>query len=311
MLKFIVRRIIVSIPTFLILITIVFFGLRVLPGDPAISVLGPQASAEALENLREQMGLNVPLWQQYIHFMGDTLRGDFGKSLVSGKDVMGQLAEKFPSTMFLTFMSIFIGCLIGIPLGILSARKKNTKLDSGLRFISLFGISVPPFLLGILMIILFSLKIPIFPSMGAGTGVWGSIYHVLLPAITLGLILSAVFIRFTRSSMLDEINQEYIRTARAKGIPERIVVYKHLLRNALIPVITVIGLNMTSLISGAVITETIFSRPGLGTLAVEAIFSRDFPVLQGCLILFSIVVLTINLLVDISYSIINPKIRPN
>ena len=311
MFKYILRRVLISLPTMILTISIIFFGLRVLPGDPALSILGESANPEALEKIREQMGLNVPLWQQYFYFLGDTLRGNFGESLISGKAVSEQLLESFPNTLLLAFASILIGCMIGIPLGILSARKQNTKMDTGIRLFAMVGISSPPFLLGILMILAFSLKIAIFPSMGLGEGFWGKLYHLLLPSLTLGIILSAVMMRFTRSSMLDEINQDYIRTARAKGIPERLVIYKHVLRNTLIPVVTIIGLNMTSLISGAVLTETIFSRPGLGNLAVSAIVARDFPVLQGCLILFTVVVMVVNLLVDISYSMINPKIRPS
>jgi ABC-type dipeptide/oligopeptide/nickel transport system permease component len=309
--KYILRRVLVSLPTMILTISIIFFGLRVLPGDPAQSILGENANPEALEKIREQMGLNIPLWQQYFYFLGDTLQGNFGDSLISGKAVSEQLLESFPNTLLLAFASIIIGCMIGIPLGILSARKQNTKMDTGIRLFAMVGISSPPFLLGILMILAFSLKIPIFPSMGLGEGFWEKLYHLLLPSLTLGIILSAVMMRFTRSSMLDEINQDYIRTARAKGIPERLVIYKHVLRNTLIPVVTIIGLNMTSLISGAVLTETIFSRPGLGNLAVGAIIARDFPVLQGCLILFTVVVMVVNLLVDISYSMINPKIRPS
>jgi ABC-type dipeptide/oligopeptide/nickel transport system permease component len=311
LLKFIIRRLLIAIPTIFLTISMIFFGLRILPGDPAVSILGPEASDSALEALREQMGLNVPIMQQYLIFLKDTVQGDFGVSLISGTAVSEQLMNNFPNTLLLAFSSIFIGCLIGIPLGILAARKRDTKIDDGIRLISLIGVSAPPFLFGIIMILIFSLHIPIFPSMGVGEGLWGSIYHLLLPSITLGLILAAVMMRYTRNSMLDEINRDYIRTARAKGIPEKLVIYKHVLKNSLIPVITVIGLFITSLLSGAVLIETIFSRPGLGTLAIDAISSRDFPILQGCLILFTLVVQIVNLLVDVSYSYINPRIRPN
>ncbi|OLO37983.1 hypothetical protein BTR23_12545 [Alkalihalophilus pseudofirmus] len=310
MFKYIIRRILIAIPTIFITISMIFFGLRILPGDPAVQILGPEASEQALNALREQMGLNLPLWQQYFIFLKDTVQGDFGVSAMSGKSVTGQLLANFPNTVELAIFSVIIGCAIGIPLGILAARKQSTKIDSGIRLLSLIGISAPPFLFGIIMILIFSLRIPIFPSMGLGEGLWGRFYHLFLPSLTIGLILAAVMMRFTRASMLDEINREYIRTARAKGIPEKVVIYKHVLRNSLIPVITVIGLYITSLISGAVLIETIFSRPGLGTLAIDAISSRDFPILQGCLILFTLVVQFVNIIVDISYSFINPKIRP-
>ncbi|WP_077210634.1 ABC transporter permease [Bacillus dakarensis] len=311
MIKFIIRRLLIAIPTILLTITIIFFGLRILPGDPAVAMLGPEASPEAVEALREQMGLNEPLIQQYLAFLMDIVQGDFGDSLISGQSVSTQLFTNFPNTLLLAFTSIFFGCLIGIPLGIVSARKRDTVPDSSIRIVALLGISVPPFLFGIFMILIFSLMFPIFPSMGTGEGFWGQLYHLLLPSITLGLILSAALIRFTRSSMLDEINREYIRTARAKGVPEKLVIYKHVLRNSLIPVVTMIGLYITSLLSGAVLIETIFTRPGLGTLAIDAITNRDFPVLQGCLVLFTLVVQIVNLLVDISYSFIDPKIRPS
>ena len=309
MLKYILRRLLVTLPTIFITISIIFFGLRILPGDPAVAMLGDSATPEAIEALKVQMGLNVPLWQQYLQFIGNLFIGDLGDSFISGKPVAQQLISVFPDTLNLTLLGILFGCLIGIPLGILSALKRGTSSDNLLRFISIIGLSVPPFLLGIYMILAFSLKLAIFPSMGTGEGFFGQIYHLALPAITIGLILSASVMRYTRSSMLDEINKDYIRTAWAKGIPEKLVIYKHVLKNTLIPVVTVIGLQMTGLLSGAVITESIFSRPGLGSLAIGAITTRDFPILQGCLILFAVAVMVVNLLVDISYSLINPKIR--
>ncbi|MCH6266415.1 ABC transporter permease [Neobacillus citreus] len=311
MVKYLIRRILVAIPTMFITISIIFFALRVLPGDPALAILGESAGEEALQNLREQLGLNVPIWQQYVVFLWDTLKGDLGVSIASGTPVMNLIFDNFWHTMVLSVVSIFIGCVIGIPSGILSALKPNSLIDNLVRVISMTWVSIPPFLLGIILIFTLSLKVDLFPSMGEGEGFWGVLSHLFLPSLTLGLILSGVLMRFSRASMLEQINQDYIRTARAKGIPKRIVIFKHAMRNSLIPVITVIGLDITALISGAVITETIFSRPGLGSLAVGAISTRDFPILQGCLILFAVLVIVVNLIVDISYSIANPKIRPN
>lgn len=311
MFKYIVRRIFVTLPTIFLTISLIFFGLRILPGDPATVMIGDNSSPEAVEALREKMGLNEPIWIQYLDFLGSVVKADLGESFISGEPVSRQLLSVFPDTLKLTLFGIIIGCVIGIPLGIVSALKRETKLDNLLRFLSVIGLSIPPFLLGIYMIIVFSLKIPIFPSMGSGEGFIGEIYHLILPALTIGLILSASIMRYTRSSMLDEINQDYVRTAWAKGVPEKVVIFKHLLRNTLIPVVTVIGLQMTALLSGSVITESIFSRSGLGSLAISAITTRDFPVLQGCLILFAVVVMIVNLIVDISYTLINPKIRPN
>lgn len=311
MLKYIVRRLLVALPTLFLTITLIFFGLRILPGDPATAMLGDNATEAAVEALREQMGLNEPLWKQYFAYLGSLLQGDLGYSFISNASVSSQLFSVFPDTLKLTLVGIFFGCLIGMPLGIYSALRQNSKTDGFLRFISMIGVSIPPFLLGIYMILIFSLNLNLFPSNGTGQGFIDELYHLFLPALTIGLILSATIMRYTRSSMLDEINQDYIRTARAKGIPEKIVVYKHVLRNTLIPVITIIGVQMTGLLSGAVITEAIFSRPGLGSLALGAITTRDFPVLQGALILFSVAVIVVNLIVDISYSLINPKIRAN
>ena len=268
MFKYIVRRIFVTLPTIFLTISLIFFGLRILPGDPATVMIGDNSSPEAVEALREKMGLNEPIWIQYLDFLGSVVRADLGESFISGEPVSRQLLSVFPDTLKLTLFGIIIGCVIGIPLGIVSALKRETKLDNLLRFLSVIGLSIPPFLLGIYMIIVFSLKIPIFPSMGSGEGFIGEIYHLILPALTIGLILSASIMRYTRSSMLDEINQDYVRTAWAKGVPEKVVIFKHLLRNTLIPVVTVIGLQMTALLSGSVITESIFSRSGLGSLAM-------------------------------------------
>lgn len=311
MVNYLIRRLLVAVPTMFITLSIIFFTLRVLPGDPALAILGDNATEEAIQNLREQLGLNVPVWQQYLNFWKDILRGDFGLSIASGVPVSELIASNFGPTMLLTLTSIFIGSIIGIPSGILSALKPNSFIDSFVRIMSITWVAIPAFLLGILFILIFSVKIDLFPSMGAGEGFFGTIHHLILPSFTLGLINSAVIMRIARASMLEVINQDYIRTARAKGLPTHKVIFKHALRNSLIPVVTVIGLDSTALISGAVITETIFSRPGLGSLAVGAISTRDFPVLQGCLILFAALVIIVNLIVDITYSIVNPKIRPN
>lgn len=311
MVNYLIRRLLVAVPTMFITLSIIFFTLRVLPGDPALAILGDNATEEAIQNLREQLGWNVPVWQQYLNFWKDILRGDFGLSIASGVPVSELIASNFGPTMLLTLTSIFIGSIIGIPNGILSALKPNSFIDSFVRIMSITWVAIPAFLLGILFILIFSVKIDLFPSMGAGEGFFGTIHHLILPSFTLGLINSAVIMRIARASMLEVINQDYIRTARAKGLPTHKVIFKHALRNSLIPVVTVIGLDSTALISGAVITETIFSRPGLGSLAVGAISTRDFPVLQGCLILFAALVIIVNLIVDITYSIVNPKIRPN
>lgn len=311
MTKYIIRRILIAIPTMFITLSIIFFSLRILPGDPALAILGEGASEEVLNRLREQMGLNLPVWQQYLQYFGGILQGDFGVSISTGRPVSEMIQSIFPHTMLLAIGGLLIGCLIGIPVGIFSAIKQNSAWDNVVRFVAMIGISFPPFFLAILLMIMFSLKIEWFPSMGAGEGFAQNLYHLVLPATTLGIILGAILMRFVRASMLEEVNQDYVRTARAKGVPEKLVINKHVLRNSLIPVITVIGLDITALLSGAILTETIYSRPGLGSMAVNAIIARDFPTLQGCLVLFTVLVVLVNLLVDISYSLVNPKIRPS
>lgn len=299
-----------TIPTILITITVIFFVLRILPSDPASVILGDNATPESLKVLRENLGLNNPIWIQYLHFLASLIQGDFGNSLTTGRSVSEQILSLMPYTFELAFASVIIAILIGVPIGILSATKRGTFVDGFLRLFALIGISMPAFFLGILLLLAFSLKIPLFPSMGTGEGFLGNLYYLILPAFSLGLIESGIVMRITRSGMMDEINKDYVRTAKAKGVPRKKVVSKHILRNSLIPVVTVIGLNMTTLISGAVLTETVFSRPGLGSLAVGAIGTRDYPTLQACLVLFCILVVFVNLIVDLSYSILNPRIRP-
>ncbi|WP_077213178.1 ABC transporter permease [Bacillus dakarensis] len=309
MLNYTIRRILLSIPTIFITVSIIFIILRGLPGDPAQVILGETATEQSLQKLREQLGLDLPIWQQYVNYLGDLIKLDFGNSLTTNIPVTEQLLTFFPYTLELTFAAILTCSLIGIPIGIITALKRNTITDHVFRIVGLIGISMPAFFLAIIILLTFALKIPMFPSMGAGEGFVNGLYHLVLPALTLGLIESAIVMRMTRSGMLEEINNDYVRTARAKGLPRKKVVLKHIVRNSLIPVVTVIGLNITTLISGAVITESIFSRPGLGSLAIEAIITRDYPTLQGCLILFCVLVVIVNLLVDISYSYINPRIR--
>lgn len=310
MLKYSIRRVLLTIPTILITISFIFVVLRLLPGNPALTMLGDNATFEAVQALEEQMGLNLPIWQQYLNFLNDFIRLDFGTSLASGQVVTSEILSLMPYTIELAVASVIIATIIGVPIGIIAAVKRNTILDASARLFGLLGISTPVFFFGILLLLAFSLKIPIFPSMGTGEGFIDSLYHLALPAISLGLVEAGIVMRITRSSMLDEVSMDYVRTARAKGVSKNKVMFKHVLRNALIPVVTIIGLNITTLISGAVLTESVFSRPGLGSLVVGAITTRDYPVVQACLILFSVLVVLVNLAVDLSYSLLNPKIRP-
>lgn len=309
MFQYTLRRMMLAVPTVFITVTIIFFVLRVLPGDPAYIVAGDNATEEMVQMIREELGLNKPIWQQYVEFLGAVVRLDFGESLISGKPVAQEIVDLIPHTLQLTLASVLISVIVGVPLGYVAVLKKDTWTDAICRLFGLLGISVPSFFFAIMLLLLFSLKIPLFPSMGVGEGWKDNLYHLALPALSLGLIEAGIVMRMTRSSMLEELNKDYVRTARAKGVPKNIVLVKHVLRNTLIPVITVIGLNITTLISGAVLTETVFSRPGLGSLVVGAIINRDYPILQGCLVLFSMMVIFVNLLVDLSYSLLNPRVR--
>jgi len=311
MFKYSIRRILLTIPTIFITISVIFFVLRILPSDPAGVILGDNATPEALEALRKNLGLNDPIGVQYWEFIKNTVQADFGNSLTSGRPVSDQILSLIPYTFELALASLLIAVIIGVPIGIYSAIKRDSIPDAFFRMFALIGISMPAFFLGILLMLAFSLKFPLFPSMGAGEGLIDSFAHLALPALTLGLIEAGIVMRITRSSMMEEVNMDYVRTAKAKGVPKKKVILKHILRNSLIPVITVLGLNMTTLISGAVLTETVFSRPGLGSLAVGAIETRDYPTLQACLVLFCGLVVVVNLIVDLSYSLLNPRIRQN
>ncbi|HEY8449661.1 MAG TPA: ABC transporter permease [Bacillota bacterium] len=310
--RYILRRLVLAVPTALLAVTLIFIVMRVLPGDPALAALGEQASQRALEAFRQKMGLDQPLWRQYLDYMGDLLRGELGESMHSGQPVLERILSLFPYTLELTVAAVLIGAVIGIPLGVTSAVRRGSWVDSLSRLLALVGISFPAFYLGILLLLLFSLKLGWFPSVGVGDeGVTfvERLQFLVLPALSLGLIESALTMRITRSSMLDVIQQDYIRTARAKGLAERVVLYKHAIRNALIPITTVIGLNLTTIISGAVLTETVFTRPGLGNMLVKALTTRDYTVVQGTVVLFAILVIIINLLVDLTYGLIDPRVR--
>jgi len=311
MLGYIIRRILQTIPLLFVIITIIFFALRTLPADPAMAVLGDQASEQSLRALREQMGLNRPLYVQYFSFLGGVIRGDLGNSIITDEPVAKMIMQVFPYSMVLAGASLVVACLIGVPTGIMCALKRNRLSDNIGRILSLLGISTPGYYLGVLLLLAFSLKFRIFPTTGAGD--WGDpvdlFQHLFLPALSLGLVNAALVMRVSRSTMLDVLNEDYIRTARSKGLNETIVVYKHALRNALLPVITIIGVYMGVILGTAVLTEMVFSRPGLGRLLISAVNARDYPVIQSSLIVFACSVAVINLLTDLSYAFINPQVK--
>lgn len=311
MFQFALRRILQAVPTLLAVVSLVFFVIRIVPGDPAQAILGDFASTQALQSLREQMGLDRPLWIQYLSFLWNTLRGDLGKSLLNNAPVTEQVLAVMPYTIDLTIGGVLVGVILGLPTGILTALRRNSWLDYLGRTISLTGLSVPSFYLGILLLILFSLKLDWFPMIGGGElDQWGSrLHHLVLPSLSLGLVMAAYITRVTRSSVLEVLNEDYVRTARSKGLSEQIVVYKHALRNALIPIVTVIGIYIGVLLGGAVLVEVIFTRPGLGKILVGAMKQRDYTTLQSTVLIFAGIVILVNLLVDLLYGFLDPRIQ--
>ena len=299
------------IPTLWFIITAVFMAMHLLPGDPAIAILGEHASAESLLKLREQLGLNRPLAVQYLSFLWNLIQGDLGISLTNSKPVTLLIFRMLPYSIELSLSAIFISIVIGIPIGIVSALKRNKLIDYVGRTCALLGFSTPSFYLGILLILLFSLKLDLFPMIGGGDfDDFGSrLSHLVLPAFSLGLVNASMVMRMTRSTLLDTLNEDYIQTARSKGLHEFKVVYKHALRNALIPVIAVIGVYVGVTMGTAVLTEIVFNRPGIGKLLVGAVYNRDYPTIQGTLVVFATFIAFVNLLTDLSYGITDPRIR--
>ena len=308
--RYLASRLLLAIPTILAVLTLVFFVVRVIPGDPAQAALGDYASAEAVEALRERMGLNDPLIIQYFKFLGDLLRGDLGTSMITGTEISKMIKQVLPYTLELTITSIFLGTLFGVPLGIYSARHVNTWIDYTGRVISLAGLSIPAFYLGILIMLLFAVLIPILPAVGGGdlTDWKSNLSHLALPALTLGLIMMASVTRLTRSAMLNVLKDDYVRTARSKGLDERVVTLRHALRAALVPIVAIIGIWAASLVADSVLTETIFARPGLGKMLVGSIMQRDYTALQSVMVIYALFVVGINLITDVIYSIVDPRI---
>ncbi len=304
MVKYIVKRFLMMIPVIIGISLLVFLVMKATPGDPARIVAGSEADEETVEEIREQLGLNKPVLEQYVNYMAGLLRGDMGTSFANGKPVLQEILSRLPVTFTLAFFAVAIATVLAIPLGILSATKQYSILDYISTVFSLIGVSMPNFWLGLMLILLFALKLGWLPSGDAAT--WKG---YILPSVTMAVGAMANFMRTTRSSMLDVIRQDYIRTARAKGAGENHVIIKHALRNAMIPVITVIGLQMGTLLGGAVVNETVFSLPGLGTLMIGAIKQKNEPVVLGSLITFAIIFSIVNLLVDILYAFIDPRIK--
>jgi peptide/nickel transport system permease protein len=311
MTSFVLKRLGFAVITLFAVLTIVFFIVRILPGDPALVILGDQASMEAIEALRERLGLNEPLIVQYVTFLRDVLTGDWGVSMVSGRPVIEEILKVLPATIELTVVALVIGAVIGIPLGVWSAIRRNTIPDYVTRLASLVGLSFPAFVSAILLLLVFAIQVNWFPVISSGQGdtLGERLRDLALPAINLGIIMAAYITRVARSSMLEVLNQDYVRTAHAKGIGSRSIVWRHCLRNALIPVVTVIGLYLGILIGNSVLTEIVFNRPGLGKLIVGALNQRDYTMLQGMMVIYTLIVVLVNLITDLTYGLIDPRIK--
>jgi len=303
-LLFALRRFGRLILTVLLISTIVFVVIRVIPGDPALVIAGIDASQSDIDAIRAKLGTDEPMFSQYVNWIWDVIRFDFGDSMISGQPVTRLVLERFPLTLSLALMGLVISIIIAIPLGVISAVKRWSFWDYlGMAF-SQIGMAVPSFWLGILLLLLFSVKIKLFPLFGSGT-----IMHLILPAISLGIARAAVLLRLTRAAMTEELSKEYIVTARSKGLTNRMVYYKHALKNALLPVITIGGIQLGYMLGGAIIIEQVFSLPGLGRLFLFGVYQRDFPLIQGGVVFVAFVFSLINFMVDMLYSVLNPKIR--
>ncbi len=305
----ITRKALVTLPVLWLVVTVVFLLIHIVPGDPIAQMLGEGATATDLSALRHAYGFDAPLTTQYLRYWRGIAHGDLGQSLRLHDSVLHLVLQRYPYTLALTLAALLIGGALAIPAGIISAQKRNQWQDKTLGLVSLVGLSFPNFALGPILIIVFSIGLGWLPVSGAGSGGPDFMRHLVLPALTLGLGLAAILTRMVRTSMLEELGQDYIRTARAKGLREREVVYGHALRNALNPVLTVIGLQVGSLLAGAIVTEKIFGWPGLGQLTLSAISNRDYALVQGCILAVGLTYVLVNLLTDAAYALADPRMR--
>ena len=312
MLAYIARRLLATLPVMAMVAVVVFAILRLTPGDPAAIIAGDDATNDRLALIRASMGLDEPIHLQFAHWVGQLLRGDLGVSLLSGKPVLGMIGDRVGPSLALGIGTMLLTVVIAVPLGVIAAWKHGGLLDRGIMVFSVFGFSVPTFVIAYLLIYLLAIQLGWFPVQGyrpLAAGFWPFAQRLWLPIMALSAVYVALIARITRSSVIEVMNEDFIRTARAKGVRERAVLMKHALRNAAVPILTVIGIGVASLLSGVVVTETVFNLPGLGRLVVEAVLARDYPVIQGLILLFSLTYIFINLTVDVLYSVFDPRIR--
>lgn len=304
MLRQLLTRLLYALPVLWLVVSVVFLLIHLVPGDPVLQMLGEGAPATDVAATRHAYGLDLPLGQQYLHYWNGVLHGDLGPSIRFNQSVSRLIAERYPFTLQLTIAALFVAIVISIPAGVRSAERRGRWDDKLLSVVSLFGLSFPNFALGPILILFFAIKLRLLPVSGSG-----SLAHLVLPAITMGSALAAILTRMVRTSMLEELSQDYIRTARAKGLSERVVVYRHALRNAMLPVVTVLGLQFGALLAGAIVTEKIFSWPGIGRLTLDAIANRDYYLVQGGILAIGLTYVIVNFLTDLLYSVANPRIR--
>ncbi|MGQ3355535.1 MAG: ABC transporter permease [Phreatobacter sp.] len=312
MLSYILRRLAATIPVLFTVAVMVFLMLRLTPGDPAAIIAGDNATTQQILDIRTKLGLEQPILQQFFIWLGGLLRGELGESFFFRKTVFELISERIEPTLSLAFLTIVLAVCIAIPLGVLAAYKQGTWIDRIVMGFSVIGFSVPVFVIGYLLIYIFAIKLGWFPVQGyqrIGGGIWPWFRSLVLPAFTLSVIYVALIARMTRTSVLEVLSEDYIRTARAKGQTEMMVLFQHALKNAAVPIVTVVGIGVALLIGGVVVTESVYSIPGLGRLTVDAVLARDFPVIQAIILAFSLVYVLINLLVDLSYTIFDPRIR--
>ena len=304
MIRYIAVRLLFALPALWLILTMVFLLAHIVPGDPVAQMLGEGARAEDLTQLRHALGLDLPLPVQYGRYLAGVLHGNLGESFRFQQPVLKVVAEHYPATLELAIVALLICALIGIPAGVLAAHKRGERTDHAVGVLTLFGLSVPSFALGPVLILLFSVVLGLLPVSGRG-----GVSHLILPAFTLGAALAAILTRMVRTSVIEELSADYVRTARAKGVSESGVLFRHALRNALIPILTILGLQFGTLLAGTIVTESIFSWPGIGRLAVQAIGARDYPLLQGCILLIAVSYVFVNLLTDLVYALVDPRVR--
>lgn len=311
MYKYVIRRLLAIIPVLIGASFLVFSAVRLAPGDPARAIVGEAATAEQVEAVRQELGLDKPLLSQYLVFAGKAVTGDLGKSLRTGDRISRELGAKLPNTLLLAFTALALAAAAGITAGVISAAKRNSVFDNASMVLALLGVSMPVFWLGFLLMLFFSILLPKWLGTGpllppTGIGTWK---HLVMPSLALAAYSTAIIARMTRSSMMEVLHKDYIRTARAKGLSQNLVILKHALRNALIPVVTIMGLQVGNMMGGAVITETVFSWPGIGQLLVNGILFRDYPVVQGVVLFVTCAFVVVNLTVDLIYAVLDPRIR--